>query len=68
VARAEVSRQALTADKDANVQTDGKLTSVVRAPSGTKVEVTGSGAFKNTSSTRETTMSKETAKELLATN
>jgi len=58
-------RAALSADKAADVKTDGKLTSVVRAPPGTKVEVSGSGAFKNTSTTRETTMSRETANELL---
>jgi hypothetical protein len=68
VARAELSRETLTADKAADVQTDGKLKAEVTAPSGTKVEVSGSGAFKNTETSKTTTMSRETANKLLATN
>jgi murein DD-endopeptidase MepM/ murein hydrolase activator NlpD len=64
--RAGLARDSLTADKANDVQTDGKLTADVRAPSGTKVEVSGSGAFKNTETSRETTMSRETANQLLA--
>jgi hypothetical protein len=63
-----INRESLTADKAADVQTDGKLKADVSAPAGTKVSVEGSGAFKNTETSRSTTMSRETANKLLATN
>ena len=50
--RAELDRGALT---DAQkVETEGKLKAQVTAPTGTKVEVEGSGAFKETETTKST--------------
>jgi hypothetical protein len=53
VERAALQRNALTADK-ASVEADGKLKASVDAPAGTKVEVSGSGAFKKTETERST--------------
>lgn len=67
IERAALNRESLTADKS-KVDTDGKLSASVDAPAGTKVEVSGSGAFKKTETERSTPMSRETANKLLAAN
>ena len=70
VERAALERDQLTKDKS-KTDVDGKLKATVVAPSGTKVEVEGSGAFKKTETERSSDsggMSKDTARKLLATN
>ena len=63
--RAALDRASTT---NANKPTiNGGLKADVDAPANTKVEVEGKGAFKDTETTRSTTMSKETANKLLAT-
>jgi hypothetical protein len=59
-----LDRKSLTDSNE--VQTDGKLKADVTAPPGTKVEVTGSGAFKNTETSKSTTVSQSKESESLA--
>jgi transposase-like protein len=67
VDRAALDRAATSTANKPTV--NGGLKADVEAPAGTKVEVEGKGAFKNTETTRSTSvMSKETANKLLATN
>jgi hypothetical protein len=67
IERAEIDRAATSTANKPTVK--GGLKADVEAPSGTKVEVEGKGAFKNTETTRSTSvMSKDTAEKLLATN
>ena len=66
VNRAALDRAATTEASKPTI--NGGMKTEVEAPAGTKVTVEGGGAFKKNETTRSTTMSKETANKLMATN